>query len=386
VNFELTKDQIEFQNQARLFSKKELTPHASLWDEEKIFPKDVIKKAGELGFMSIYTPESAGGMGLSRLDAAIIFEELAGGCTSTTAYMTIHNMVIWLISKYGNDSLIKEFCPEMSTASILGSFCLTEPGSGSDAAALKTTAIKKKNCYILNGTKAFVSGAGETDVLIVMARTGGAGPKGISSFVVPANLPGIEYGKNERKMGWNSQPTRIISFTNVEIPENNLLGKEGQGFSIALSSLDGGRINVAACSIGAAQKCLTLTQKYMHEREAFKKHLDQFQALQFKIAEMATHLIASRNLIYLAASKVDTNHPEKAVYCAMAKKFATDHGFNICNEALQIFGGYGYTRDYPIERFLRDTRIHQILEGTNEIMNVIISRSILKDGATEVIR
>ncbi|RLA62632.1 MAG: acyl-CoA dehydrogenase [Epsilonproteobacteria bacterium] len=386
MNFELTDDQKELQKMARDFSEGELAPKAPEWDEKKIFPKDVLKTAGELGFLSIYTPEDFGGIGLGRLDAAIIFEELAGGCTSTAAYMTIHNMVNWMIATWAKTDLAQKYCPDLGSGSLLGSYCLTEPGTGSDAAALKTTAVLKGDKYIVNGAKAFVSGGGETDVLVVMVRTGEAGPKGISTLLIPADLPGIEYGKNEEKMGWNSQPTKIINFVNVEVPAENLMGAEGEGFKIAMKGLDGGRINIGTCSIGAAQKCLTLAQKYMHEREAFGKPLAKFQALQFKLADMATGLVAARQMIRLAAYKLDQDDPNKTTYCAMAKKFATDEGFKICNDSIQLFGGYGYTKEYQVERFMRDARVHQILEGTNEIMNVIISRKILQAGGTEEIR
>jgi alkylation response protein AidB-like acyl-CoA dehydrogenase len=386
MNFELTDDQKELQKMARDFSEGELAPKAAEWDEKKIFPKDVLKQAGELGFLSIYTPEEFGGIGLGRLDAAIIFEELAGGCTSTAAFMTIHNMVNWMIATWAKPELANKYCPELGVGNLLGSYCLTEPGSGSDAAALKTTAVLKGDKYIVNGTKAFVSGGGDTDLFVVMVRTGEPGPKGISTLLIPGDLPGIEYGKNEDKMGWNSQPTRIINFVNVEVPAENLMGAEGEGFKIAMKGLDGGRINIGTCSIGAAQKCLTLAQNHMHEREAFGKTLAKFQALQFKLAEMATQLVAARNMVRLAANKLDNNDPNKTTYCAMAKKFATDEGFKICNDSIQIFGGYGYTKEYQVERFMRDTRVHQILEGTNEIMNLIIARKILQEGATEEIR
>ena len=386
MDLELTPEQSELRNMARNFSIKELAPNAAKWDHEKIFPTDILKKAGELGFMGIYTPEEFGGIGLTRLDAAIIFEELAGGCTSTAAYMTIHNMVNWMISSFGNPEVAKKYCSKLSEASLLGSYCLTEPGSGSDAAALKTSAVLKGDHYVVNGTKAFVSGAGSSDVFVVMVRTGDNSPKGISALLIPGDSKGIEYGKNEDKMGWNSQPTKMITFTNVLVPKQNLLGKEGEGFKIAMKGLDGGRINIGTCSIGAAQRCLDLSLKHLHEREAFGKKLADFQALQFKIAEMATQLVAARMMVRLAAYKLDKNDPNKSVYCAMAKKFATDEGFKICNESIQIFGGYGYTKEYTVERFMRDSRVHQILEGTNEIMNVIIARKMLQEGATEEIR
>ena len=386
MEFELTDHQKEFQEGARAFAQGELTPHAARWDEEKHFPIDVIGKAGELGFCGVYTPEDAGGMGLTRLDGAIIFEELAAGCTSTAAYITIHNMVTWMIATFAQKDVVSRFCPPMATGKKLGSYCLTEPGSGSDAAALKTTGKLKGGAYIVNGSKAFVSGAGETDTLVVMVRTGGPGPKGISALLIPADTPGITFGKNEPKMGWNSQPTRLINFTNVEVPRENLLGKEGEGFKMAMMGLDGGRINIGTCSVGTAQAALNHAQAYMHQREQFGRTLANFQALQFKIADMATQLIAARQMIRLAAYKVDTDDINKTTYCAMAKRFASDECFNICNEAMQIYGGYGYTREFPLERYMRDCRVHQILEGTNEIMRVIISRNILQEGATEEIR
>jgi alkylation response protein AidB-like acyl-CoA dehydrogenase len=386
VNFNLTENQINFQAAARDFAAKEFVPHASTWDREKSFPREAIRKAGNMGFCGVYTNEDVGGLGLSRLDASIIFEELAVGCPSTTAYITIHNMVTWMIDRFGSDQLRHRFCPELATGRKLGSYCLTEPWSGSDAASLKATARKQGNYYVLNGTKAFVSGAGESQVLVVMARTGDQTPKGISSFVVPADLGGISFGENERKMGWNSQSTRIVNFDHVVIPLENLLAEEGTGFKIAMSGLDGGRVNIATCSVGAAQAALSLTQKYMLEREQFGKPLAHFQALQFKIADMVTELVASRQMVRLAASKLDHKDPQATTYCAMAKRLATDMCFNVCNQAIQIFGGYGYSQDYPLERLMRDTRVHQILEGTNEIMRVIISRKILEEGATLALR
>lgn len=382
MNFELTEDQQDLQNMAREFSKGELAPNAAKWDEEKYFPVEVLKKAGELGLLSIYTPEDFGGIGLSRLDAAIIFEEMAGGCTSTTAFMTIHNMVNWMIATWAKPEVASKYCPELSVGNLLGSYCLTEPGSGSDAAALQTSAVLKGDKYVVNGTKAFVSGGGSTDILVVMVKI----EDKISTLCIPTDLPGIEYGKNEEKMGWNSQPTKIINFVNVEVPADHLMGEVGEGFKIAMKGLDGGRINIATCSIGAAQRCLSLAQAHMHERSAFGKPLAKFQALQFKLAEMTTSLVAARQMVRLAAHKLDHNDPNKTTYCAMAKKFATDEGFKVCNDSIQIFGGYGYTKEYQVERFMRDTRVHQILEGTNEIMNLIIARKMLSEGACEEIR
>ncbi|WP_160139971.1 acyl-CoA dehydrogenase family protein [Chryseobacterium sp. c4a] len=386
MEFNLSDEQLAFQDAARKFAEKELTPYASEWDAQKIFPREAITKAGELGFCGVYTSENAGGLGLSRLDAAIIFEELAAACPSTTAYITIHNMVSWMIDEFGNDEIRKEFCSKLASGTLLGSYCLTEPGSGSDAAGLKTTATKKENKYIINGTKAFISGAGESDILIVMARTENSGAKGISAFVVPANSPGISFGEKEKKLGWNTQPTRFVFLDHVEVDEKYLLGTLGEGFKIALKGLDGGRINIGTCSVGAAQGAINQAQRYMHERQQFGKSLAQFQSLQFKIADMATELVAARQMVQLAAFKLDSKDPNATTYCAMAKRLATDMCFSICNEALQILGGYGCTQDFPVERLMRDARVHQVVEGTNEIMKLVISRKILEEGATLQIR
>jgi alkylation response protein AidB-like acyl-CoA dehydrogenase len=386
MDFELSDEQREFQQAARAFAEGELAPHAAHWDAESIFPVETIAKAGEMGFCGLYTPQRWGGLGLSRQDAAIVFEELAGGCTSTTAYITIHNMATWMLSRWGQEALCDEWVPGLAAGQKLASYCLTEPQSGSDAASLRTKAVRDGDFYVLDGTKAFISGAGQTDMLIVMARTGGEGAAGISAFAVPANLPGIVYGKKEEKMGWNSQPTRIISFDQVKVPVGNLLGAEGEGFAIAMKGIDGGRINIAVCSVGTAQAALTRAQAYMKERTQFGRELAQFQALQFKLADMLTELVAARQMVRLAAWKLDQESPDATAYCAMAKRFATDAGFNVANDALQLHGGYGYIREYPLERHVRDTRVHQILEGTNEIMRLIVARAILKDGATETLR
>ncbi|NBV15199.1 acyl-CoA dehydrogenase family protein [Janthinobacterium sp.] len=386
MDFELSDEQREFQQAARAFAEGELAPHAAHWDAESIFPVETIAKAGEMGFCGLYTPQRWGGLGLSRQDAAIVFEELAGGCTSTTAYITIHNMATWMLSRWGQEALCDAWVPALAAGQKLASYCLTEPQSGSDAASLRTKAVKEGDFYVLDGTKAFISGAGQTDMLIVMARTGGEGAAGISAFAVPANLPGIVYGKKEEKMGWNSQPTRIISFDQVKVPVGNLLGAEGEGFAIAMKGIDGGRINIAVCSVGTAQAALTRAQAYMKERTQFGRELAQFQALQFKLADMLTELVAARQMVRLAAWKLDQESPDATAYCAMAKRFATDVGFNVANDALQLHGGYGYIREYPLERHVRDTRVHQILEGTNEIMRLIVARAILKDGATETLR
>ncbi|HHX8298636.1 TPA: acyl-CoA dehydrogenase family protein [Vibrio diabolicus] len=382
MDFELNEDQRAFVDTAQQFADERLAPMAAEWDEKQIFPKDVLREAGELGFLSLYTPEAQGGLGLSRLDASIIFEQLAMGCTSTTAFMTIHNMVSWMIASFATDEAKTQFCPKLVTGEWLGSYCLTEPNAGSDAAALTTSATKKGDKYVLNGGKTFISGAGETDVLVVMARTGDAGAKGVSAFVVPAQAGGISYGRKEPKMGWNSQPTRAVTFENVVVPASHLLGEEGQGFVFAMKGLDGGRINIAICSVGTAQQALEQATQYIQERKQFGKPLAQFQALQFKLADMATELAAARQLVRYAASKLDRNDPDATAYCAMAKRFATDVGFQVCDQALQLYGGYGYIKEYPMERHFRDVRVHQILEGTNEIMRLIIARRLLSEEST----
>ena len=386
MDFELNSDQKHYRDLAKSFSDKELKPNAAEWDKEAFFPKETLMKAGELGFLSLYVDTNLGGMGLGRLDASIVFEQLAQGCTSTTAFMTIHNMAIWMVSKFGSEELKTEWFPQLSSGKKLASYCLTEPGSGSDSASLRTTAKKDGDNFILNGSKAFISGSGATDCLVLMARTGDSGAKGISCFLIPADLPGIEYGKNEPKMGWKNQPTRLVSLSDVKVSKKNLVGEEGNGFKIAMQGLDGGRINIATCSIGTAQSALEEAQKYMNQREQFGKRISEFQAMQFKIADMVTELIAARTMTRLAASKVDKNDSEATIYSAMAKRFATDVGFNVCNEALQIFGGYGYIQEYPLERYVRDVRVHQILEGTNEIMKMIIGRRMIMEDAASIIQ
>ncbi|MGF1695224.1 acyl-CoA dehydrogenase family protein [Vibrio lamellibrachiae] len=381
MDFELNEDQRMFADTARQFANEKLAPMASEWDEKCFFPKEILREAGELGFLSLYTPEQQGGLALSRLDSSIIFEQLSMGCTSTTAFMTIHNMVTWMIASFATKQAKDEFCPKLVTGEWLGSYCLTEPNAGSDAASLSTSAKRVGDKYLLNGGKAFISGAGETDVLVVMARTGDSGAKGVSAFVIPANATGVSYGRKEPKMGWNSQPTRSVSFDNVELPLSSLLGEEGQGFHFAMKGLDGGRINIATCSIGTAQQALNQATQYMQERKQFGKSLSQFQGLQFKLADMATELVAARQLVRYAASKLDSQDPEATAYCAMAKRFATDVGFKVCDQALQLYGGYGYIKEYPLERYFRDVRVHQILEGTNEIMRLIIARRLLAEGA-----
>ncbi len=387
MDFSLNEEQLAFQQAARDFADGELAPLAEQWDEEKIFPKETLAAAGALGFCGMYSPEEDGGLGLSRLDAAIILEELAGGCTSTAAFVSIHNMATWMLCSWGSQAIKREWAEALTSGRKLSSYCLTEAGAGSDAANLRTAAKRDEDGYLLNGSKMFISGAGATELLIVMARTGSKddGAKGISAFAVPADTPGIHYGKNETKMGWNSQPTRAITFENARIPLDCLLGKEGDGFKIAMMGLDGGRINIAACSLGAAQATINHAQQYMLERQQFGKPLAAFQALQFKLADMVTELVAARQMVRLAAFKLDNDDPEKTTYCAMAKRFATDVGFKVCDEAMQLHGGYGYIREYPIERFFRDARVHQILEGTNEIMRVITARRILcEDGAKSI--
>lgn len=386
MDFALSDEQIAFRDSARAFADNELAPHAAHWDEAEIFPVDAIRRAGEMGFCGLYTPEQYGGLGLTRQDAAIVFEALAGGCTSTTAYLTIHNMVSWMVGSFARPEVAAQWVPQLASGELLGSYCLTEPGAGSDAANLRTRAERDGDSYVLNGSKAFISGAGSSDVLVVMARTGGAGPKGISAFVVPADLPGIVYGKKEKKMGWNSQPTRAITFDNVVVPAANLLGEEGQGFGFAMKGLDGGRINIATCSVGTAQAALDAATRYVQERQQFGQPLAEFQSVQFRLADMVTELVAARQMVRLAAWKLDNASADASAYCAMAKRFATDTGFKVANEALQLFGGYGYIKEYPLERYVRDNRVHQILEGTNEIMRVIIARRLLQDGALDTLR
>lgn len=379
MNFTYTEEQLAFQKLAREFAEKELLPFAKEWDENHIFPVPTLRKAAELGFAGLYVRNDVGGSQLSRLDAAIIFEELSSGCVSTAAYLSIHNMVSALIDNFASEELRKKWLPRLTTMELLSSYCLTEPGSGSDAAGLKTTAVKEGDSYILNGTKAFISGGGESDIYVCMVRTGAEGPKGITCVLVEKNTPGLSFGKKEMKLGWHTQPTTMVFFENCRIPVTNRIGEEGQGFNIALTALNGGRINIAACSLGGAKACLQHARKHMLERQQFKKKLAEFQALQFKLSDMLTDLEAARLLVHRGAEALDTKHPNAPMYCAMAKRFATDKGFQICNDALQIFGGYGYIKEYPIERYFRDLRVHSILEGTNEIMRMIIARQVLDE-------
>lgn len=388
MNFDLSEDQLAFRDAARMFAQKSMAPHAAEWDAKHIFPVDVIRAAGEMGFCSIYTPEHYGGMGLSRLDTSVIVEELAAACPSTAAFITIHNMATWMVASFASDDVAAEIAPRMATGEWLGSYCLTEPNAGSDAGSLRTKAVRDGDDYVLNGSKMFISGAGSTQILVVMARTGSQedGPRGISAVVVPADAEGIHYGKAEEKMGWNSQPTRLVTFENVRVPVGNRLGEEGEGFKIAMKGLDGGRLNIASCSLGGAQAALLRARDYLHERQQFGKPLAAFQALQFKLAAMATKLVAARQMVRFAAFKLDSGDPEATMYCAMAKQFATDACFEVCNEALQLHGGYGYIREYPLERYVRDLRVHQILEGTNEIMHLIVARRLLEEGVAESIQ
>jgi hypothetical protein len=377
MDFSLTEEQQAFRDSARQFMEKALRPFAAEWDANSIFPVETLREAGQLGFCGLYTPEHAGGLGLSRLDASLVFDVLAEGCTSTTAFITIHNMATWMIASWAGEAVRDEWCPALTAGEKLASYCLTEPNAGSDAASLKTSARRDGDDYVLNGSKAFISGAGSTDVLVLMARTGVDGPKGISCFLIPSNLPGISFGRNEDKMGWKSQPTRQVILENVRVPARYRLGEEGEGFAIAMRGLDGGRINIASCSLGAAQAALDQALGYVQERKQFGQEIAAFQNTQFKLADMATHLVAARQMVRLAAWKLDQQQADRSTFCAMAKRMATDLCFDICNEALQLHGGYGYIREYPLERYVRDTRVHQILEGTNEIMRVIVARRLL---------
>lgn len=381
MDFHLSEEQQAFVQAAREFAQGELAPYAAQWDEEHIFPRTAFSKAGELGFCAMYAPESIGGLGLPRLDATLVFEEMAAVDPSTAAFVTIHNMATWMVGTWAQPGVRDHWGPLLASGEKLASYCLTEPGSGSDAASLTTSARRDGDHYVLNGAKAFISGAGDTDVLVVMARTGGDGPRGVSALVVPADSAGITYGRKENKMGWNSQSTRPITFENVQVPIENRLGAEGEGFKFAMKGLDGGRINIATCSVGAAQGAYEAARRYMGERRQFGRPLADFQALQFKLADLLTNIVASRQMVRLAAAKLDAGDPQASAYCAMAKRFATDLCFQSCLDAQQIHGGYGYLKDYPLERLVRDTRVHQILEGTNEIMRVIVARHILTQEA-----
>ena len=377
MNFALTDDQLAIRETALNFAKERIAPNAGEWDEKAHFPVDVIRETAALGMATIYVPEDKGGSGLSRMDGALIFEALSYGCPAIASYISIHNMVAWMVAKYGSRAQIDAWMPKLNSMEWLASYCLTEPGAGSDAAAMITSAKRVGDHYVLNGTKQFISGAGATDFYFVFARTGGEGAHGVSAFVIMKDTPGLSFGPNERKMGWNAQPTRQVIMQDVKVPVGNLIGEEGRGFKFAMSGLDGGRVNIGAASLGAAWSALDKSRTYMFERKAFGQDLAQFQALQFKIADMATDLEAARMMIYRAADALDRADPQASMYSAMGKRYATDLGFDIVNEALQIHGGYGYLKDYGLEKLVRDLRVHQILEGTNEIMRVVIARKVL---------
>ena len=380
MDFKLTDDQQAFQDTARKFARDAMAPHAAKWDEEKFFPVDTLREAAALGFGGLYVSPDFDGTGLGRVDSAIILEELAAGCTSTAAYISIHNMAAAMIDRYGTEAQKKKYLPKLCSMEWFASYCLTEPSSGSDAASLRTKAVRDGDDYVLNGTKAFISGGGRADVYVCMVRTGVDGPKGISCLIVDNGTKGLSFGAQEKKMGWNSQPTAMVIFEDCRVPVANRLGDEGQGFKIAMSGLDGGRINIAACSLGAARACLEAATAYVQNRSQFGQPLSALQSVQFKLADMATELEAARLMVLNAASRLDAKEPDATLYCAMAKRFATDAGYKVCDDALQLHGGYGYLKDYPVERYLRDARVHQILEGTNEIMRVIISRYLLQAG------
>ena len=378
MDFALNDDQRAIQDAARAFADAELAPHSAQWDEDKHFPVDVMKSAAEMGFCGIYTGEEHGGMALGRVEAAVIFEELSRGDVATAAFISIHNMATWMIDKFGSDDLRSRFVPSLVTMDKIASYCLTEPGSGSDAAALRTTAKLEGDHYVVNGTKQFISGGGVSDLYVTMVRTGEAGPKGISCLVFEKDMPGVSFGAPERKLGWNSSPTAQVILENVKVPVANRVGAEGDGFRFAMAGLDGGRLNIGACSLGGAQRCLDEAIRYAKERSQFGQPIADFQNTQFALADMAIDLEAARALLYLAAAKVTSNAPDKTRFSAMAKKLATDTGSSVVDRALQIFGGYGYLKDYPIERFWRDLRVHRILEGTNEVMKMIVGRDLLR--------
>ena len=376
--FDLTDDQREIQELARRFTADAIMPHAAEWDEKHIFPRDTVKAAAELGFGAIYVSEESGGIGLGRLESALIMEAMAYGCPSTSAFISIHNMASWIIDSFGSEAVKAKYLPDMVTCDRIGSYCLTEPGSGSDAAALKTKAVKDGDHYVVTGSKAFISGGGENEIYVVMVRTGQDGPKGISCLVIEKEMEGVSFGANEKKLGWRSQPTAQVNFDGVRVPVENLVGAEGQGFSIAMAGLDGGRLNIGACSLGGAQRALDEAQKYTSERRQFGTRIIDFQNTQFGLADMATDLEAARALLYMAAAKVTAGAHDKTKFAAMAKRLATDTGSSIVDRALQMFGGYGYLQDYPIEKLWRDLRVHRILEGTNEVMKMIIAREMMK--------
>jgi len=378
MQFALNEDQVAVREMARDFAADKIAPFALKWDEERYFPVEVMREAAGLGIGGIYIRDDVGGSALTRLDAALIFEALAQGCPTVSAFISIHNMASWMIDAYGSEAQRRRWLPKLCTMEWLASYCLTEPGAGSDAAALRTRAVRDGDDYVVNGQKQFISGAGRSDVYVAMVRTGQDGPGGISTLVIPGDTPGLSFGANEHKMGWNAQPTRAVIFENVRVPVANRLGDEGIGFKIAMAGLDGGRLNIAACSLGGAQAALDKTLAYTRERKAFGKRLDEFQALQFRLADMAIELEAARTFLWRAAAALDRKDPEATMLCAMAKRFGTDVGFAVANEALQLHGGYGYLAEYGIEKIVRDLRVHQILEGTNEIMRLIVSRKLIE--------
>ncbi|MDF7777284.1 acyl-CoA dehydrogenase family protein [Sphingomonas sp. AOB5] len=376
--FDLTDDQRMIQDLARQFTADNITPHAAEWDETSTFPRDTIKSAAELGFASIYVSEASGGIGLGRLEAALIMEAMAYGCVPTSAFISIHNMATWMIDRFGSQTVKDKYLPSLISMDAMASYCLTEPSSGSDAAALKTKAVREGDHYVVNGSKQFISGAGVNDVYVTMVRTGEDGPKGITCLVIEKDMPGVSFGAKERKLGWNASPTAAVTFENVRVPVENIVGGEGEGFRIAMMGLDGGRLNIGATSLGGAQRCLDEAVAYTKERQQFGKAISDFQNTQFTLADMATELEAARALLYLAAAKVSANAPDKTKFAAMAKRFATDTGSSVIDRALQLHGGYGYLKDYPIERFWRDLRVNSILEGTNQVMRMIVGRELTR--------
>jgi alkylation response protein AidB-like acyl-CoA dehydrogenase len=378
MDFSLTEEQQAIEDAARAFAAAEMAPHSARWDEEKHFPVDMLRKAAALGYGGLYVREDVGGSGLSRLDAAIVFEQLSYGDVATAAFLSIHNMAAWMIDRFGEEDLRRRYLPRLASMELIASYCLTEPGAGSDAAALATRAQRDGEAYVLNGSKAFISGAGVSDVCVVMARTSGPGASGISAFVVEKDAPGLSFGAQERKMGWNAQPTAQVNFDDCRVPAENRIGGEGEGFGLAMAGLDGGRINIAACSLGGAGLALDAATAHLQARKQFGSPLKDFQGLQWRLADMAVELDAARLMVRRAADALDRRDPRARRYCAMAKRFATDAGFDVANQALQLHGGYGYLRDYPLERIVRDLRVHQILEGTNEIMRVIVARELLR--------
>lgn len=376
--FSLTEDQLAIQDMAQKFTADAITPYASKWDEEHIFPRDVIKQSAELGFGGIYVSEESGGIGLGRLESAIIMEAMAYGCPSTSAFISIHNMAAWMIDTFGAQAVKDKYLPDLISMEKISSYCLTEPGAGSDAASLKTKAVLDGDHYVVSGSKAFISGGGENELYVTMTRTSDDGASGVTCLVIEKDMEGVSFGANEKKLGWHSQPTAQVNFDNVRVPVENRVGGEGEGFRIAMAGLDGGRLNIGACSLGGAQRCLDEAVAYTKERKQFGKSISDFQNTQFMLADMATDLEASRALLYMAAVKVTQGAPDKTKFAAMAKRLATDNGSKIVNDALQLFGGYGYLQDYPIERFWRDLRVHSILEGTNQVMRMIVSREMLR--------